>query len=46
MLREAEGQKWRGLFFQVPAAVALLRGPRHEFEACNDACLKVVGRAS
>ncbi len=35
MLREAEARKWRALFFQVPAAVALLRGPRHVFEACN-----------
>lgn len=32
-LREAEARKWKGLFFQVPAAVALLRGPRHEFDA-------------
>lgn len=46
MLREAEGRKWRGLFFQVPAAVALLRGPRHEFDACNDEYLKLVGRTS
>ncbi len=45
-LREAEGRKWRELFFQVPAAVALLRGPTHRFEACNNAYVRLTGRNS
>ena len=45
-LRAAEGRKWRELFFQVPAAVALLRGPSHRFEACNDQYVRLVGRGS
>jgi PAS domain S-box-containing protein len=45
-LREAEGRKWRDLFFQVPAAIAVLRGPTHIYEACNDQHVRLVGRTS
>jgi PAS domain S-box-containing protein len=45
-LREADRRKWRELFFQVPAAVATLRGPDHIFEQFNDEYLRVVGRSA
>ncbi len=44
VLREAEGRKWRELFMQVPAGVALFSGPTHRFEACNDECVRIAGR--
>ena len=44
-LREADRRRWRELFFQVPAAVAILRGPDHVFEHVNDEYQRVVGRS-
>jgi PAS domain-containing protein len=41
--RQAEVDRWRELFRQAPAAVALLRGPQHVFEFANDAYLALVG---
>jgi PAS domain-containing protein len=43
--RQAEIERWRELFRQAPAPVALLRGPNHVFEIANDAYLHLVGRA-
>ncbi|MGZ5269324.1 MAG: PAS domain-containing protein [Ramlibacter sp.] len=43
--REAEIARWREVFRQAPAAVALLRGPDHVFEFANDAYLRLVGRS-
>ncbi len=45
-LREADRRKWRELFFQVPAAVTLLRGPHHSFEYFNDEFRRMVGRSA
>ncbi len=45
-IRQAEGQRWRQLFLQVPAAVAILRGPNHVFEELNPEYLRVVGRSA
>lgn len=42
--RQAELQRWRELFRQAPAAVALLHGPEHRFEFANEAYLRLVGR--
>jgi PAS domain-containing protein len=42
--RQAEVERWRELFRQAPAAVALLRGPEHIFEFANDAYLQLVAR--
>ena len=41
--RKAEVERWRLLFRQAPAAVALLRGPTHVYEIANDAYLSMVG---
>jgi len=41
--RQAEVERWRELFRQAPAAVALLRGPQHTFEFANDAYRTLVG---
>lgn len=41
--RLAEIDRWRDLFRQAPASVALLRGPEHVFEFANDAYLVLVG---
>jgi PAS domain S-box-containing protein len=41
--RQAEVQRWRDLFRQAPAAVALLRGPGHTFEFVNDAYEHLIG---
>lgn len=41
--REAEIARWRDVFAQAPAPVALLRGPDHRFEFANDAYLRLVG---
>lgn len=44
--RQAEIARWRDLFQQAPAGVALLRGPSHVFEIANDAYMRLVaGRA-
>ncbi|MEJ8837492.1 PAS domain-containing protein [Ramlibacter sp. AN1133] len=40
--RQAEIDRWREMFRQAPAPVALLRGPRHVFEFANDAYLRLV----
>ncbi len=45
-LREADRNKWRELFFQVPAAVAILRGPDHVFESFNEEYQRLVDRTS
>jgi PAS domain S-box-containing protein len=45
-LREAERRKWRELFLQVPAAVAILRGPNHIFEQVNREYQLLVGRTA
>lgn len=42
--RMAEIDRWRELFRQAPAAIALLRGPDHVFEIANDAYLSLIGR--
>lgn len=42
-LREAEIARWREVFAQAPAPIALLRGPEHRFEFANDAYLRLVG---
>jgi PAS domain-containing protein len=41
--RQAEVERWREMFRQAPAGVALLRGPDHVFEFANDAYLELVG---
>ena len=41
--RVAELERWRGLFRQAPAPIALLRGPEHVFEFANDAYQLLVG---
>ena len=41
--RQAEIHRWRELFRQAPAAVALVRGPEHTFEFANDRYLRLVG---
>lgn len=41
--REAELGRWRDMFSQAPAPVALLRGNGHVFEFANDAYLRLVG---
>ena len=43
--RQAEVDRWRELFRQAPAGVALLRGRDHVFEFANDRYLQLVGRA-
>ena len=45
-LREADRRKWREIFFQVPAAVAIMRGPDHVFESFNDEYERLVGRTA
>lgn len=41
--RQAELQRWREVFRQAPAPIAVLRGPNHVFEFANDAYLGLVG---
>ena len=41
--REAELARWREMFQQAPAPVALLRGAEHVFEFANEAYLRLVG---
>jgi len=41
--RLAELARWRELFHQAPAPIALLRGPAHLFEFVNDAYRRLVG---
>jgi PAS domain-containing protein len=41
--REAQLQRWREMFQQAPAPVAVLRGPGHVFEFANEAYLRLVG---
>ncbi len=43
-LREADRRRWRELFFQVPAAVAILRGPDHILEHFNEEYRALTGR--
>lgn len=40
--RQEEVERWRDLFRQTPAAIALLRGPKHVFEFANEAYLRLV----
>ena len=41
--RQQELERWRELFRQAPAPIALLRGPTHVFEVANDAYRQLVG---
>ena len=41
--RQAELDRWRDMFQQAPAGVALLRGPTHVFEFVNDAYQHLIG---
>ena len=41
--RQAELDRWRDMFQQAPAGVALLRGPTHVFELVNDAYQRLIG---
>lgn len=41
--RQRELDRWRELFRQAPAPIALLRGPTHVFEVVNDAYTQLVG---
>ena len=43
-MREAEQQLVRDVFQQAPGAIAVLRGPRHEFYIVNDAYKELTGR--
>lgn len=45
-LREADRRRWRELFFKVPAAVAILRGPDHVFDHVNAEYQRTVGRSA
>jgi len=45
-LREADRKKWRELFFQVPAAVAIMRGQDHVFDSFNEEYERLVGRTA
>lgn len=40
--RQAEIDRWRDLFRQAPAPIALLRGPQHVYEIANDAYLRLI----
>lgn len=40
--RQAEIERWRELFRQAPAPIALLRGPQHVYEIANDAYMKLI----
>ncbi|MEO8656750.1 MAG: PAS domain-containing protein, partial [Ramlibacter sp.] len=40
--RQAEIARWRELFRQAPAPIALLRGPQHVYEIANDAYMKLI----
>jgi PAS domain S-box-containing protein len=42
--RQAEIERWRVLFQQAPAPIALLRGPQHVYELVNDAYEHLIGR--
>ena len=44
-MREEEKERLRDLFAQAPGAIAVLRGPKHEFYIANDAYLELSGRA-
>ncbi|MEZ5959846.1 MAG: ATP-binding protein [Hyphomonadaceae bacterium] len=44
-MREAEKERLRDLFSQAPGAIAVLRGPKHEFYIANDAYFELSGRA-
>jgi PAS domain-containing protein len=41
--RQAELERWRDMFAQAPAPVAMLRGPQHVFEFANAAYMNLVG---
>lgn len=43
-MREEEKERLRELFAQAPGAIAVLRGPRHEFFIANDAYFELSGR--
>ena len=43
-MREAEKERLRDLFAQAPGAMAVLRGPQHEFYIANDAYFELSGR--
>jgi PAS domain S-box-containing protein len=41
---EDDRRRWRELFAQTPAAIAVLRGPEHRFEWVNADYVRLVGR--
>ena len=43
-MREEEKERLRDLFAQAPGAIAVLRGPKHEFYIANDAYFELSGR--
>ncbi|MEQ1493718.1 MAG: PAS domain-containing protein, partial [Terricaulis sp.] len=44
-MREEEKERLRDLFSQAPGAIAVLRGPLHEFYIANDAYFELSGRS-
>lgn len=44
-MREEEKERLRDLFAQAPGAIAVLRGPKHEFYIANEAYFELSGRA-
>lgn len=43
-IRDAERERLRELFAQAPGAIAVLRGPEHEFYIANEAYFELSGR--
>jgi PAS domain S-box-containing protein len=43
---EEDRRRWRELFLQTPAGIALLRGPEHTFEWVNPPYSRLVGRSA
>ncbi|MCX7356566.1 MAG: response regulator [Alphaproteobacteria bacterium] len=44
-MREEEKERLRDLFAQAPGAIAVLRGPQHEFYIANEAYFELSGRS-
>ena len=42
--RQTEIERWKEVFRQAPAPIALLRGPHHVYEAVNEAYARLVGQ--
>jgi PAS domain S-box-containing protein len=43
---EEDRKRWRDLFLQTPAAIAIIRGPQHQFEWVNPDYELLVGRSA